>query len=107
MNVSPEMLIQIATALISAGGVLWRLSDRLKQLELDRQADTARLEGQMAEMRRALDAHMARSEERHLAQVRRIDDHQAELTNNRQAHASMRQTLDNHGRQLARLEATP
>jgi hypothetical protein len=105
MNISAEMLIQVATALISAGGVLWRLSDRLKQLELDRQADSARLEQQIADMRRSLDAHTARSDERHLGHTRRLDEHAAELTNNRSAHASMRQSLDEHGRQLARLGA--
>ncbi len=105
MNISPEMLIQVATALVSAGGVLWKLSDRLKQLELDRQADTARLENRLGEVQQALSSHMARADERHSANVRRLDDHQAELTNNRQAHASMRQALDEHGRQLARLGA--
>lgn len=105
MNITAEMLIQVATALMSAGGVLWKLGDRLKQLELDRQADVARLETQMAEIKQVLASHVARSEERHLAHTRRLDDHQSELTNNRQAHASMRQSLDDHGRQLARLGA--
>lgn len=105
MNLSVEMLVQVATALVSAGGVLWRLSERLKQLELDRQADAARLEGQIGDMRRTLESHIARSDERHASLRQRVEDHAVELERNRTAHSSLRQTLDKHGQRLAALGA--
>lgn len=105
MNVSIEMLVQIITALASAGGVLWKLSDRLKTIEMEQQASAARLEQAVGQINAALTAHIARSEERHLAIRGQLEEHASELKRNRDAHASMRQVLDDHGRQLARLDA--
>ena len=101
MSISIETLIQVATALISAGGVLWKLGERLKHLELENQANTARLEQQISRIDATLQAHVARAEERHQSTRQRLEDHALELANNRNAHASLRQTLDKHGNQLA------
>ncbi len=101
MSISIETLIQVATALISAGGVLWKLSERLKHLELENQANAARLEQQIGRIDTTLQAHVARTEERHQSTRQRLEDHALELANNRNAHASLRQTLDKHGQQLA------
>ncbi len=57
MNISLDALIQVAAALLSAGGVLWKLSDRLKGLELDQQATAARLEGMIGRIDSHLQAH--------------------------------------------------
>lgn len=101
MSISIETLIQVATALVSAGGVLWKLSERLKHLELENQANYTRLEQQIAAINTILQAHVARAEERHQSTKQRLEDHALELANNRNAHASLRQTLDKHGNQLA------
>jgi len=45
----------------------------------------------------------ARSEERHTATTRRIDDHATELAANRAAHGQMRATIEQQGQQLAAL----
>lgn len=101
MSISIETLIQVATALVSAGGVLWKLGERLKHLELENQANYTRLEQQIAAINATLQAHVARAEERHQSTKHRLDDHALELSNNRSAHASLRQTLDKHGQHLA------
>ena len=101
MNISIETFIQVATALVSAGGVLWKLGERLKHLELEAQANATRLESQIAAINTTLQSHVARAEERHQATRQRLEDHALELNNNRNAHASLRQTLDKHGQQLA------
>jgi hypothetical protein len=103
VNISLDALIQVAAALLSAGGVLWKLSDRLKGLELDQQATAARLEGMIGRIDSHLQAHAARSEERHTATTRRIDDHATELAANRAAHGQMRATIEQQGQQLAAL----
>ena len=107
MQISIEMLVQMSTALISAGGVLWKLSERLKYIELEQQANAARIEQQVANISATLQAHVARSEERTASTRQRLEDHAVELANNRNAHSSMRQTLDKHGQKLAAIRGTP
>ena len=101
MQISIETIIQVATAVVSAAGVLWRLGDRFKHLELENQANAARIESQVASIDATLQAHVARAEERHMSTRERLEDHAVEFAKNRTAHASMRQAIDAHGQKLA------
>ncbi len=105
MNVTPELVLQAVIVLGSAGGTLYKLGEKLKQAELDRQADTARLENMIRDIGQQLAAHIARAEERHASSVRRLDDHQRALEINNKQHDDMRAKIEEHGRQLAKLGA--
>ena len=105
MNVTPELVLQAVIVLGSAGGTLYKLGGALKQSEMDRQADTARLENMIRDIGQQLAAHIARAEERHASSVRRLDDHQRALEDSVKAHNQMREKIEEHGRQLAKLGA--
>ncbi len=105
MTVTPELILQALIVVASAGGTLYKLGGALKQSEMDRQADTARLENMIRDIGQQLAAHIARAEERHASSVRRLDDHQRALEDNIKQHDRMKSKIEEHGRALAKLGA--
>lgn len=74
MSVSIEMIIQLFTVIITGGGILWKLSDRLKALELNQQASAAQIEGSLRSVEGEMRQGFARIDERNAALTARVDN---------------------------------
>ena len=74
MSVSLEMVVQLLTVVITGGAILWKLSDRLKGLDLNQQARAAQIEGSLKNVEGEMLQGFARIEERNAALTARVDN---------------------------------
>lgn len=93
-----DLAFQIASLIISLGVMMWRINQAFAALRVEQQAAIGRLESLVHRIDSTLQAHAARSEERHQSSTRRIDEQSVELQANRKL-------LNHHAAQLAALGA--
>ena len=105
MSVSLEMLIQLFTVVITGGAILWKLSDRLKSLELDQQAAAASIESSVRSVEGEMRQGFARIDERNAALTARVDNVEEAAKISRESISKVHGRVDGVQERVTRLEA--
>lgn len=105
MSVSIELVVQLLTVIITGGGVLWKLSDRLKSLELDQQANAARIEGSVRAVESEMRQGFGRADERMAALTTRVETHEESQKIQRESISKVHSRVDHVQERVIHLEA--
>ncbi len=106
MSVSVELIIQLLTVLVTGGGILWKLSDRLKELELTQQANTAQIESSLRVVEVEMRQGFSRIDERNAALTARVDNLDENAKVVRESISKVHSRVDVVQERVVRLEAT-
>ena len=105
MSISLEMIVNLLSVVITGGGILWKLSDRLKCLELNQQANAAQIEGSIRDVEGEMRQGFARIDERNAALTARVDNLDENAKVVRESISKVHSRVDIVQEKVVRLEA--
>ena len=105
MQISVEFVVQILTVIVTGGGILWKLSEKFKHLELNQQAMTASIESSVRKLESDMRENFAAINTKHAALASRVDAHDEQHKIGRESISKVHQRVDAVQEKVIRLEA--
>ena len=105
MSISLELVVQLLTVIVTGGGVLWKVGDRLKSIELDQQANAARIEGSVRAVESEMRQGFGRADERMAALTARVEAHEESQKIQRESISKVHGRVDRVRERVIHLEA--
>ena len=105
MQLSVEFVVQILTVIVMGGGILWKLSEKFKHLELNQQAMTAQIDSSVRKLEGDMRENFAALNSQHAALSSRVNSHDEQHKIGRESISKVHQRVDAVQEKVIRLEA--